>query len=247
MKTSIAFLALIIAVIGLSILFRSADRPATLPAEGLPWQIESLAHGESRVFGLTLARSTLGDARARFGTEVEIAVIAAPGEPGSLEAYYGNVHAGVILGKMILLAAVNTETVALFRQRAVKSEYMDGVTKKFSLHRDDLERAWRAPIASITFIPATSLDEATILTRFGAPTERIRLNAQTEHFLYPEKGLDLMFNSKGKEVLQYVAPRDFARLRDPLLRASSGAVRPPSMVAGSISTRRPCGAAPWAC
>ena len=36
-----------------------------------------------------------------------------------------------------------------------------------------------------------------------------------------------MLNSKGKEVLQYVTPRDFARLRDPLLRASSVTPRSP--------------------
>jgi hypothetical protein len=40
----------------------------------------------------------------------------------------------------------------------------------------------------------------------------------TEHFLYPEQGLDLQLNTKGKEVLQYVPPRDFSALRTPLIR-----------------------------
>ena len=126
MKTSIAFLFLIIAVIAVSALFRSGDKSAVHPIEGLPWQIEILPNGETRVFGLIPARSTLDDARGRFGMDMEIAVIAAPGEPGSLEAYSSSVTTGVIMGKMILVADVDRETVARLRQRAVKAEYMDG-------------------------------------------------------------------------------------------------------------------------
>jgi hypothetical protein len=36
------------------------------------------------------------------------------------------------------------------------------------------------------------------------------------HLLYPEKGLDVVVDSDGKELLQYVAPRNFAELREPL-------------------------------
>jgi hypothetical protein len=226
-KTSIAFLFLMVAVIAMSALFRSGEKSDAPSVEGLPWQIEALADGGSRVFGLTLAQSTLGDARRRFGIEVEIAVIAAPGEPGSLEAYYSNVTTGLLMGKMILAADLDRETVARLRQRAAKTEYMTSMTKKFILHRDDLALAWRAPIAGITFIPVASLDEATVLRRFGVPAERIRVDERAEHFLYPEKGLDLILDSKGKEVLQYVAPRQFARLREPLARATPANTRGP--------------------
>ena len=220
MKTSIAFLLLIIAVIAVSALFRSGEKPAGQALEGLPWQIEILPYGETKVFGLIPARSTLDDARRRFGMDMEIAVLAAPGEPGSLEAYSSNVTAGVIMGKMILVAAVDKETVARLRQRAVKAEYMDGTTRKYILHPDDVALAWRTPIAGITFIPTASLDEQTVLRRFGVPGERIRVDGRIEHFLYPEKGLDLALDSKGKEVLQYVAPRQFARLREPLIKVA---------------------------
>lgn len=219
MKTAIAFLFLIIAVIAVSALFRIGDKSAVQPVEGLPWQIEILPDGATRVFGLIPARSTLDDARGRFGMDMEIAVIAAPGEPGALEAYSSNVTAGVVTGKIILLADADGATVARLRQRAIKTEYMDSTTKKFILHPDDLALAWRTPIAGITFIPSVSLDEQTALARFGVPRERIRVDDRIEHFLYPEKGLELALDSKGKEVLQYVAPRQFARLREPLINA----------------------------
>jgi len=219
-KTSIAFLFLIVAVIALSALLRSGDKPAVQALAGLPWQIEILPNGDTKVFGLIPARSTLDEARARFGLDMEIAVIAAPGEPGSLEAYASSVSTGMIMGKIILVADVDRGTVARLRQRAIKSMHMDSSTRKYILHPDDLALAWRTPIAGITFIPAVSLDEQTVLRRFGVPGERIRVDERVEHFLYPDKGLDLALDSKGKEVLQYVAPRQFARLREPLLKAT---------------------------
>ncbi len=73
-------------------------------------------------------------------------------------------------------------------------------------------------MSAIAFIPAANLDEAIVLQRFGAPDERIRADENREHFLYRAKGLDVQLDAKGKEVLQYVPPRDFARLRDPLVK-----------------------------
>jgi hypothetical protein len=226
-KKSIAFLALMVAIIVASALYRASENTDAPPLTGLPWQIETQPDGSSTVFGLTLTHSSFDDARTRFGQDLEIAVIATAGETGTLEGYYQNVTAGVLLGKMILVAALDNDTVARFRQRAVKSEYMDGSTRKYTLQRDDLALAGRAPIAGITFIPVVSLDAETVRKRFGAPAERIRVDERVEHFLYPEKGLDLMLDDKGKEVLQYVAPREFARLRDPLLKAQSAKTRGP--------------------
>ena len=37
--------------------------------------------------------------------------------------------------------------------------------------------------------------------------------------LYPKQGLDVVVDKDGKELLQYVAPQQFARLREPLLAA----------------------------
>lgn len=227
MKTSIALLFLIIAAIALSVHYRYGEQPAVQAVAGLPWQIEVMSNGETRVFGLIPSRSTLDEARWKFNRDMEIAVIAAPGEPGTLEAYSSSVTTGVILGKMVLVAEVGKETVGQLRQRAIKSVHMDSSTRKYILHHDDLALAWRSPIASITFIPAANLDEQTVLRRFGAPAERIRINERIEHFLYPDKGLDITLDSQGKEVLQYVATSHFARLREPLIKVTPATTHHP--------------------
>lgn len=182
---------------------------------GLPWQIEVQPDGTSKVFDLGLGRSTLADAKARFG-DGEIALVAAPGEAESLEFYLDNVTVGAVMGKMIVTADLSADSVAAMRQRATKTEYMKSSTKKSALADEDLPAAWAAPIRGLAFIPSINLDEEMIVQRFGQPVERVRTAEKTEHFLYPDRGLDVVLDADAKELLQYVAPREFARLREPL-------------------------------
>ena len=213
---TIAIMAILVIIASFLLWHSASDQLPAPPIEGLPWQVEPLANGDSRVFGLELGRSTLGDARVRFGEDMEIGVIAARGEDEALEVYYKNVTAGVIMGKMVLGASLDKSTLARLRARSIRKKYMNDATYRYILDPIDLPLAWRAPIATITFIPAASIDAETVLKRFGPPQERLRTNDQVEHFLYPDKGLDLTLDNKGKDILQYVAPREFARLREPL-------------------------------
>lgn len=217
MKKAFLFLVLLfVAVVAVTLLLPKDENRNAQAVTGLPWQVEIMPDGNSKVFGLTLNVSTIGDARKTFGPDMEIAIIAAPNEAGSLEAYYSRVTAGIISGKIIFTAGLDRETIERMRQRAPKSEYMESSTRKYALHQEDLAFAENSPITGITFIPQASLDADVALTRFGQPGERIRASEQVEHLLYPDKGLTLTLDSQGKEVLQYVAPRQFARLRDPL-------------------------------
>jgi hypothetical protein len=185
--------------------------------EGLPWQIDILPGGNSRVFGLTIGTSTLAEARQRFGSDGEVAIVAAPGEVGSLEAYFSDVTMGAVTGKMVLTGDISRDELEELRTRNGKGEYMESTTRKLKLQGDDLNRALAMPLRAIAFIPSVNLDEAMVLQRFGPPAERIRSSETTEHFLYPQRGLDLALDTKGKELLQYVAPARFQQLREPLL------------------------------
>lgn len=182
----------------------------------MPWQIETLPSGESRVFDLTLGRSTLADAKARFGTEMQLALVAEPDEDGNVEGYYESATAGFVAGKLIVTAELPKDVIEGMRERAPKTEYMQSTTRKAKLADADLAAALAAPIRGMAFIPSAQLDEAIVLERFGQPTERIRVNDHVEHLLYPAKGLDLVLDSKGKELLQYVAPARFEALQAPL-------------------------------
>lgn len=183
--------------------------------KGLPWQVQVLPDGSTKVFGLTLGKNTLGDAVAILGDDMELAVIAAADEAGSLEMYYSSYRAGLLSGKLILAAARDDAGVTAFRINAATTEVLGTGSRKYVLNRDDYAHAFKSVISNIAFIPAVNLNHDIILKRFGEPAAIIHTSEQM-HYLYPEKGLDVMLSEDGKEVLQYVPPRLFERLQRPL-------------------------------
>ena len=211
-----------------------AGTQASAPASGvgLPWQVETHPDGSSRVMGLTLSTgpdaSTLADVRRLFGADASIAVIAAPGEDGSLEAFVDPAQLGFVSGKLVVTARLDADTLKGLRERALKSDFMESATRKYTLSPADEALALKAPISSLSFIPQARLDADAILARFGQPARRVQSNGHLEHFLYPSKGLDVILDTEGKELLQYVAPAAFDQLSAPLdaARAASSASTP---------------------
>ena len=186
------------------------------PNANLPWQIEIDAQGGSSVFGLRPGISTVGDVRQKFGSEMDVAIIAEPNEMGTLEGYYSQVALGFVLAKVIVTVDAKKELISEMRDRALRAKHMESSTHKITLNPDDLAAIEKMPVKAISVIPSVNLDEATVIQRFGPPGERLAVSEKRVHLLYPEKGLDVVVDGDGKELLQYVAPRDFAELRQPL-------------------------------
>lgn len=223
MKISPALIVtgIVAAVVLPVLLSRPPDNSVGSAVKGLPWQIEIQPDGSTRVFDLVPGKSSLEDARNRFGSDVETAYVAAPGEPGEIEAYFPEITAGAVTGKMIVTADIAPDTLNKIRERATAGAYMNSTTRKWVLAATDKDMVFHAPIKAIVFVPAINLDEQIVLQRFGTPAERIRTSEDIEHFLYRERGLDLILDAKGREVLQYVAPNRFETLRAPLLTKTS--------------------------
>ncbi|RZI81924.1 MAG: hypothetical protein EOP38_17650 [Rubrivivax sp.] len=209
-------------------------RPGALPSmhtpvgaviTGAPWQVESLPSGGTRVFKLfTLApsdASTLAQVQAAWSSDFQMAVIAAPGEHGTLEAYVETATLGGITGKLVATGQIQPEVLKGFRERAAKVAFMDSSTRRYTLAEADRATALQSPLLGLTFIPQAQLDDEVVKARFGEPAERLRGNDHVVHWLYPRQGLAITLDSQGKEVLQYVAPAHFARLRDPLIKPPS--------------------------
>ncbi len=184
--------------------------------EGLPWQIEILSDGSTRVFGLTLGQSNLGDAVDLLGDDMELAVMVGKDQRENLEMYYPKYRAGLLGGKLVLAADLDAAAVTGFRINAVNNVILGSGARKYLLKETDRERAYQAVIDNIAFIPAVNLDHDIIIKRFGEPLAIIHSSNEAMHYLYPEKGLDVMLNEQGKEVLQYVSPDVFVRLSGPL-------------------------------
>lgn len=227
MKILLSLLGLLLLAVAVSFLSPGVGkRDGVDPNVNLPWQVAADGQGGSTVFGLHPGSSTLADVKGRLGDDLEVAIVAAPGEVGTLEGYYAQLRLGFVQARMIVTVDVPPAVVAEMRERAPKAAYMESTTMKISLHPEDLLRVERLPVRAISVIPAVNLNEETVVERFGQPGERLRVSDKRVHLLYPEKGLDVTVDQEGKELLQYVAPRDFGWLRDPLRGAAPAIVSP---------------------
>ena len=197
-------LTVLLVVTGLTACSNDTQNDSEL-VTGYPWQIERLPDGTTRVFGIVPGQTTLDVAMAQLGDDNELAIIAAPGETGSLEVYYSHYTAGLIEGKLILVADIEPDTLASMQMRARRK----AGTHRLLLDEGDLPTARRAAVRAITFMPTFDLDEEITRARFGLPAEVLPVSAQEQHLLYPESGLDIVLNADGKDVLQYLSPEDF--------------------------------------
>ena len=99
--------------------------------------------------------------------------------------------------------------------RAPDASALQSGARRLDLAAGDRQAAMAWPITAITFIPSVNLDPEAVLARFGEPVSRVT-SGDTEHLLYPARGLDVLVDPKGRELLQYVAPAEFSRLSGPL-------------------------------
>lgn len=208
MKYVLVLLLVILVALGVVLTGNDAP-PNNEPVTGLPWQIDVLPGGDTRVFGITLGQTPFGEAMQQLGNDLDLAIIAAPDETGTLEAYYSHYSAGPITGKLILVMDVAANDLAAMRERS----FQDGGTRRHHLHPDDLPAAYQAPVRIINFLPSLDLDAEIAHARFGMPAEVIQVNADLQHLLYPDKRLDLILSADGKEVLQYLTETGFDALR----------------------------------
>ncbi|MGH1370934.1 MAG: hypothetical protein ACRBBW_02780 [Cellvibrionaceae bacterium] len=181
----------------------------------LPWQIQLHDDGTSTVFGITLERTTVKELLESKGEDHELAIISDSNDQSGLEIYFSHFSIGPLQGKLIARVDANQQQLEAMQSSASVASYTSSGSRKFLLSESDLETIQNWTIGSLSYLPSASLDEDIILERFGSPEERISQEEGIEHFLYPDKGLDIALNSEGKELLQYVAPRNFESLTLP--------------------------------
>ncbi len=190
---------------------------------GLPWQVSRLEDDRIQVFGLEPGRDSLAQVQDHLGDALQVALVARLGEPGALEALDDPYMAGFVSGRLVLAFEVPTAQLLAWREGAISSEPMDGGVRRFKLRAEHQRQAAQARLVGLSFIPSVRLTEADVRQRFGAPAETLAQPGGALVLLYPEIGLSVSVAPGQRGVLQYVAPRDFARrLRAPLL-ATPGA------------------------
>ena len=213
-KIIIAILALSALALVIGILIPGGDGRQT---QMLPWKIELMPDGSTRVFGLVLSQSSVQQAEQQLRSAAKIVLIAAPDKPLVAEAYFDNVNPGGFSAQIVLEIDVPPEQTQTLFEHGERVSTLASGARKITLNDADLAMVRSLPIASITYLPRVRLQPDVIQQRFGEPVQRmVEPDSDTTHWLYPELGLDVALDDQGHAVLQYVSPTEFSRLRRPL-------------------------------
>lgn len=195
--------------------FFMPDRPSD--QGDLPWHIEHPAPDETRIFGLTLGSSTAGEAERRFSEEAKPSLFQSPDGRLAAEMFFEQVVLSGLKARIVVDIQVPAAELHAMYERGLRISGTGG-GKKITPAPEDVDRLRALPIASLTYMPSVRLEEEIFSKRFGAPGQRIReRESGAVHWLYPQHGLDITLGGNEKPVLQYVPPRDFDRLLQPLL------------------------------
>ena len=190
-------------------------------ASGLPWQIERLPEGGTRVFGLRPGQDRLGRiADLHPDNSLKLALVKDEQGRLTLEGYVETLKAGFVQGKLVVTGAADPGTLQRWADHNTAREPQPSGAWRLSLDAQDEAEALQSMMTGMVFLPAARFDEATAVERFGPPAERRVTADGTVHLLYPDRGLVVALDpqGRGKPVLQYVAPADFSRLSAPLGR-----------------------------
>lgn len=244
MAVGISLLGLLLSV--LLVLWQAASAPqgaspAPVPGDGAPWNVASPEPGRTRVFGLSLPGSTLGDAQQRWGSDVQLALISSPGREPVVEGYLERFEAGGVTGRLLLRFEEPGDAASALQrwQEQLPGEPTESGARRHTLTPAALTDLARLPLVGLTLIPVAQLDAAIVQARFGQPADRRADGERLTHWLYPALGLAVVLDNDGRELLQYVAPAEFeARLVRPLPPAA-GAAAPAQPAASGAPAPRP--------
>lgn len=193
-----------------------------LPADSkrnddLPWHIEHPTPDSVRVFGLTLGESVTNEAELRFKEPAKPSLFKSPEGKLIAEVFFEQVSLAGLPSKIVLTIDVPDQELKGMYERGLRMA-ATGSGKKITMTPDDIATLRTLPISSVTYLPSLRVDEAIFLKRFGQPAQRIQeKKSGAIHWLYPQNGLDIALGGGEKPLLQYVPPKDFDKLVQPLI------------------------------
>lgn len=185
--------------------------------DDVPWHIEHPAPDSVRVFGLTLGESSTGETEARFREEGKPSLFRSAGGELVAEMFFEQVNLAGLRSRIVVTIAVPAAELNGMYERGLRMA-ATGSGKKITVTPEDVARLRALPISSLAYMPGVRVEETMFLKRFGPPAQRIQeKKSGAVHWLYPQNGLDITLGGGEKPLLQYVPPKDFSKLADPLL------------------------------
>lgn len=181
-----------------------------------PWDVHRDQAGHTRVFGLTLAESTLADVRSLLGEDGKVNLFVNPDGSRTVEVFFDDILLSNIRADWILTLDLDQDQLAAMYERGLRVSKTGSGSHKVTLSPQDAAPLAQTPIRTLTYLPWKSLEPRDIQGNFGAPAEQRTEDSGVVHWLYPDKGLDIARDQDGGVVIQYLNATDFERAIEPL-------------------------------
>lgn len=205
-------LTLTVAIPFFGLAFLLTGPPPSAHHENLPWQIEISPEGRSTVFGVELESTPLQNLREQLRLVPSVALFVMPDGSKRLEAYFGSVKLGPFEANLLAVPATDASLLDDFAARAVTSRPTPSGARRLSLSDEDARAVLDLPVRELSYVPRARYDDAEVRRRFGEPVQMLPIGDERRYYLYPQEGLVVVLNSRGRDVLHYVAPRHFDAL-----------------------------------
>jgi hypothetical protein len=187
----------------LSVFYLSTRNNPISDDQTLPWQSKVNASGQTEIYNLVIGSSSFQDAIRTFGKDLEVSLFKNQDESFQLEAFYNNIEIAQIRGQLIVELLMSKNQLSFLQNNIKSSEKLPTGNEKFELNLFAKSSLRNLMIKKIVFIPKTDIAPSTIIDRFGK-ADKISSDAQgVEYWIYQEKGLRIIYNANGKEMMEY--------------------------------------------
>ncbi len=184
--------------------------------KSMPWKSTVTAEGYTNVLGVDIGKDTFKEIMFKLQLLAEPALFETKDGKLSLEAYFGKKRFGALEARLItemdadqaLLKQMLIDKVG-DREATPSNLWKYKITVKSTKIANDL-RVWR-----LIYLPISDY-EIKQMKFFGEPEEKLKVSETAEYWLYPSRGVALLYDTAGKEIFYFVAPNEFQRLRDAL-------------------------------
>lgn len=170
----------------------------------LPWKAKFNAQGHLETMGLTIGKSTVNDAIALYGKDVEIKLFSDLDESNkSVEAYFPVMYIGSIKAALALGIDASEAQMQQAFNNGKKIVMSSTGGREVELYNADKLTFMDLPITSATLLPRKHLTERAIAMRFGEPDHKEIQSDGLQHWFFNALGLELIIDPEGPEALQY--------------------------------------------
>ena len=184
--------------------------------KSMPWKAIVTADGYTQVLGVDIGKDTFKDIMFKLQLLAEPALFETKDGNLSLEAYFGKKRFGALEARLIIeIDADQTRLKQILddkigdREATPSNLWKYRISVKSTKIANDL-RVWR-----LIYLPISDYGLKQ-MSFFGEPEEKLKVSETAEYWLYPTRGMALLYDTAGKEIFYFVAPKEFQRLKDSL-------------------------------